>query len=1522
MFSCFKNRPVKLVPYRNAEKRSHDLTKPILAQFAQASPLGVLLFLDKPRSQMNAPYCSVRRIVASRSQVYNGGMVRQLRVMLLIATFCLLSLTAMGADIVVSTDGAGAFRSIQRAIDSADYGDIIVVNPGIYEETVVLASGISIRGSGPSHTIIRSGYGYQPVVRGHVVGSVVIEGIALERSSSMLESVVVDLQSSQIVFRDCRISGGQEGGVRSTGVALLSFEDCDIEANLGYGLQVSDAAQLTIKNCSITSNDSVGLHLHDTTAVVEDSVFQWNGRSGITLEGTAMIDCAGVTLSDNGSWGLSLLDSSQAVVVDSAFRTQAFGNVSIDDSASLELERSRLTGGIRSSIEASGQSELRILDTQITEAFGDGLHLLENTSVFMERSVIAQCTGNGLTLETAGDCQLQQVTVAYNGGHGLEFRGNHIEVTQSIFALNGGIGLSVTPSSGATQSLHFGYNNVWGNWSGDYLGIHCSSSDISAAPDFIDPGSGDLSLSTLSPCIGAGAFGLTMGASPNPWWSGGVELGIGFTRTESEWGAWEVRVRWDESTAGSVDGRISWNYEWEAWQAEVASSLTGSRHLRTQGSFTYSPSAGFEILRGTMAPTFGIVGILDSAASRWQAWGNVQILGEAVSLQVGGSYEGPTGITRQDIHLTSQTFSVFGDATDFTFTNLAVGWENTVIVRSASSLLGIDLRLIPDLRLTLTAQWHPQDGTIQFEGRSYLRQLGTSSFSLAWSDGTSTRASISLQLRSGRFENGEARASFRLANLELSGSLGASSEEGPRFRFDVLIDTNSWFLPRINQLPMPAYSHSPFEPEAGELIEFNASASHDPDGEIDQVWWDFGDGETAVGNIVHHIFQEPGEYTVTLTISDQSGAVTTLVETFVVYEPQTTPVAAFIWAPVSERGSRLQRALRAGDQILLDATTSYDPDGEIAEYSWDYQSDGVFDRTTAEPRIVVDPLPSGTWPVTLRIVDQAGNSDAVMRVMTIEELKPPEARFEFSPAAPAVADPIRFIDTSIGWDGTIVSWEWDFGDGHTSREREAIHRYETSGNRQVRLVVRDSEGLHDELLQTIVVQLNPELVPIQQVWALLIGISDYAEVKDLSYARRDAEGIATWLLDTGVPTDHIRLLTDEVSVLRVGNEVVLDARLATLVNVREGLGWLRQMAERDDLVLIHFSGHGYQGADDNLDERDGVDEFFILQDTRVAAKDDTALRDDEFGRFLDRIKSDHVLVFFDSCYSGGLSRSLTPGSRATGDTADVFSDFRLEGRLILSASDESQDAFESPQLGHGVLTHFLLEGLGGTADLNADGHITVWELFEYVRSEVPPFVEAERGERQLPQLIGEGESRIVLARSQLAETSELSYCPAIPFAGSLIHFRSETHPDVDPGSLVWDFGDEVTAIGDDVVHRYTAPGTYSVRVSVRHGTESEQVKELAVSVSDWATVAGANEGTDQVIVSVGRQNGIEIGDRFGLVGADEDGGDEPMAVLEVIELIDEDSAACRIIESEEKPILGTKLFPVHDSDKPPCFGSP
>lgn len=52
---------------------------------------------------------------------------------------------------------------------------------------------------------------------------------------------------------------------------------------------------------------------------------------------------------------------------------------------------------------------------------------------------------------------------------------------------------------------------------------------------------------------------------------------------------------------------------------------------------------------------------------------------------------------------------------------------------------------------------------------------------------------------------------------------------------------------------------------------FDASSSFDPDGTIQSYVWDFGDGITGVGAIVVHTYESPGEYTVTLTVTDNAG---------------------------------------------------------------------------------------------------------------------------------------------------------------------------------------------------------------------------------------------------------------------------------------------------------------------------------------------------------------------------------------------------------------------------------------------------------------------------------------------------------------------------------------------------------------------------------------------------------------------------------------------------------------------------
>ncbi len=1457
-------------------------------------------------------------VVGSQAPVYNDRMDHRflVRSLTLFALLFFVAATAWAAEIVVSTDGSGAFRSIQRAIDAAAYGDAILVNPGLYEETLTLKSGITIRGAGASHTIVRSSYGYQPVLQGTSVGAVLLEDLSFERAASILEAAVVELASSHVTFDRCRISGGQQGGVMVSGVSTLAFQGCEISSNQGYGLQASGSVNVTMKASTIADNGSVGIYLRDASAVIESTTVQWNGWDGIDAEGTTVLSLENTTVSNNGRWGIRLSDTSLASLNHCTLTTHATGNIQSEASASLTLESCQLEGGILSSVEANATSTVHLADTRILSAAGDGLALRDQAALIAKRTLVAHCSGSGLSLMTDGDCQLFRVTSAYNGSHGLEFRGNRLEATHNILALNAGIGIRISAPSGPSQSLQLDYNNVWGNRSGDYSGTFRSSSDISQAPDFLDPSASDFSLSADSPCIDAGEFGSMIGAAENPRWAGQARIELGLAHAEDDWGTLRVGAGVSPKNTPLLDGFAGWSYDWGTGSLDAEARLRGWDRFTANGAFKWMPLDRITIWNGQLDSTLSLTGVWDDAASRWEACADLSLTGATSSLSMATSYEGPTGLSHQRAQLTISGLSLAVQATELTLTTLDLSWAAGFSKTSQMPLFDLNVRLVPDLRVSVTSQWDVGDESFRFSANAYIRQMSTAVFSLAWSDHKATNVNVELSLRSGQFEDAALSVELNLTALRLGATLGANVDTGPRCGLSVWVVTREGAAPAANQPPMPAFAYTPREPEAGETMTFDASGSTDPEGQIDQIWWDFGDGGSAIGQVVTHRYSAPGDYMVTLTVSDRRGAVTSLIETLAVIESQTTPTASFIWAPVSEGGARLQRALRAGDRILLDATDSRDPNGEIVEFHWDIQSDGVFDYISQDPRLIIDPLSAGTWPMTLRVVDSDGYSDAIMRVLPIEDLKPPLADFQWSPSAPAVGDPIRFIDTSVAQDGVLLTWEWDFDNGYTSRDVEPNTRYQKAGGFDVRLTVRDSEGLASTIVKRVPVGVNPELAPIAQTWALVIGISDYLEVEDLSYARRDAEAIAAWLLDADVPADHIRLLTDDEPKPTDGALSTLDTRLANLVNVREGLGWLRQVAKQDDLVIIHFSGHGYQGADDDFDERDGVDEFFVLQDTRAAAKDDTALRDDEFGRFLDRIESDHVLVFFDSCYSGGLSRSLAPGSRATGEIPDVFSDFELEGRLVLSASSETQDAFESPQLQHGVLTHFLLQGLDGAGDLNGDGHITVWELFEYVYTHVPPFVLKERGELQYPQLLGEGESRVVLTRAPGAVS--FAYCPTTPFAGAATWFRVQRPGEDEIEPAIWDFGDGGESTVADPMHRYEQPGTYSVRLVISTDASPSQTASQSIQVADWARIVSADAETSQAFISVGRQHGVNIGDQFALA-VDTPAGASVVPLLEIIELMDENAALCQILDQGTSLETGARLRPITDPDDQPCW---
>jgi len=75
-----------------------------------------------------------------------------------------------------------------------------------------------------------------------------------------------------------------------------------------------------------------------------------------------------------------------------------------------------------------------------------------------------------------------------------------------------------------------------------------------------------------------------------------------------------------------------------------------------------------------------------------------------------------------------------------------------------------------------------------------------------------------------------------------------------------------------NNVPIASFTESAETVLTGDVIIFNASASHDPDGSITGYFWDFGDGINATGVTTEHAYADDGVYAVTLTVTDNDGA--------------------------------------------------------------------------------------------------------------------------------------------------------------------------------------------------------------------------------------------------------------------------------------------------------------------------------------------------------------------------------------------------------------------------------------------------------------------------------------------------------------------------------------------------------------------------------------------------------------------------------------------------------------------------
>src|SRR5260370_40347375 len=81
-----------------------------------------------------------------------------------------------------------------------------------------------------------------------------------------------------------------------------------------------------------------------------------------------------------------------------------------------------------------------------------------------------------------------------------------------------------------------------------------------------------------------------------------------------------------------------------------------------------------------------------------------------------------------------------------------------------------------------------------------------------------------------------------------------------------------------------------------------------------------------------------------------------------------------------------------------------------------------------------------------------------------------------------------------------------------------------------------------------------------------------------------------------------------------------------------------------------------------------------------------------------------------------LKSDLAP--RGLSSTSAILDQLSGEGRLILTASNPVEPAWENSAIGHGLLTYFLLQALQGAEEVRQAGKVSVYHLLNYVTERV------------------------------------------------------------------------------------------------------------------------------------------------------------------------------------------------------------
>jgi serine/threonine protein kinase len=247
----------------------------------------------------------------------------------------------------------------------------------------------------------------------------------------------------------------------------------------------------------------------------------------------------------------------------------------------------------------------------------------------------------------------------------------------------------------------------------------------------------------------------------------------------------------------------------------------------------------------------------------------------------------------------------------------------------------------------------------------------------------------------------------------------------------------------------------------------------------------------------------------------------------------------------------------------------------------------------------------------------------------------------------------------------------------------------------------------------------PETSKPRAAVALVIGVGAYKQadrIAPLRYATRDAKALARLLIDPeicGFPPEQVTVLTQK------------HARRDKVVHSLSK--WLPEQAQGADLALLYFAGHG-------MVQKVGLREegFLLPYDADPEDVITRGIAMSDVGRWIDGIGAQAVVVCLDCCHAGKVMLRETTTPRDLELRPSLIQTIAGKGRFLIASCDAGQKSLEAEELGHGLFTYHLIQGIQGAGDRDGDGKVGIAELFTYVSAAVAKDAQEKFGREQRP----------------------------------------------------------------------------------------------------------------------------------------------------------------------------------------------